>query len=620
MSFKIEKIENEKEKIIMTGLIVSDEYCNQIVPIFQRNTEIISEIFSSFSKIVCRWCLDYYKKYKKAPKKLIQKIFDQKKEIEDIDQIDLIEEFLTNLSDNYSRQDNFNEQFIIDQSVKYLREVSIKNLELKIKICRKNGNIDEAEKLVNQFKEINKDTKNYEVVDFLEDDEEIKEALYKKEDRLFKLPGDLGKLLGYFLRGDLISFIAPGKRGKSVVNSTLILMWDGSSKTMGQIYQEKKNEFIISLNENNYKLEKDRIIDWIFSGRKNCIKIMTKTGRNIECALTHPFLHFSNGWIESKNLNIGDFICCFDNNNIFWDKIEKIEDIGVQECYDIEVEKNHNYISDNIVSHNSWYLLYCAARALLSRLRVLIFSFEMTKTQIIKRLLQSFMGELSQNDEQLDELKEVRIPYFFYNEDKEKYEIKYKTKVKTGLNYKEINIKIKAIKDHLVKNGSLKIICAPMNSMTTSDISKIIDDMVLDGFVPDVIVSDYADITLSTEKGEHRHKLDDIWKGYKNIALSKHIVVITATHSNKSTYNSDIGQGDASDDIRKMNHVSMMIALDQKSTEKSMGAMRVGVIAHRHKDFNPDEKVIVLENKLIGKCYLDSKHYRLVDYKIIKED
>lgn len=620
MSFKIEKIENEKEKIIMTGLIVSDEYCNQIVPIFQRNTEIISEIFSSFSKIVCRWCLEYYKKYKKAPKKFIQKIFDQKKEIEDIDQIDLIEEFLTNLSDNYSRQDNFNEQFIIDQSIKYLREVSIKNLELKIKICRKNGNIDEAEKLVNQFKEINKDTKSYEVVDFLEDDEEIKEALYKKEDRLFKLPGDLGKLLGYFLRGDLISFIAPSKRGKCVTKSSMLLLSDGSLKTFGQIYQEKKNELIISLNESNYKFEEDKIIDWIYSGKKKCVKIKTRTGRNIECALTHPFLHFSKGWVETNELKIGDYICCFNEMSVFWDKIEKIEDIGEEDCYDIEVEKNHNYISNNIVSHNSWYLLYCATQALLSKLRVLIFSFEMTKSQVIKRLLQSFMGELKENDEQLDEPIEIKIPYFFYNEDKEKNEIRYRDRIKRGLNYNKIKTKMKAVRDYLAKNGSLKIICAPMQSMTTLDISKIADDLVLEGFVPDVIISDYADITLSNITGEHRHKLDDIWKGYKNIALSKHIAVITATHSNKSTYNSDISQADASDDIRKMNHVSMMIALDQKSTEKSMGVMRVGVIAHRHKDFNPDEKVIVLENKLIGKCYLDSKHYRLVDYKIIKED
>jgi hypothetical protein len=243
----------------------------------------------------------------------------------------------------------------------------------------------------------------------------------------------------------------------------------------------------------------------------------------------------------------------------------------------------------------------------------------MNKTQVLKRLSQSIIGEIKENDEELEEPEKVEIPYFSYNEELKKYEIKHRIRNKKGINYNNVKSKIKAMKMR-IKNGALKIICAPMNSMTTNDISNMIDEMVLDGFVPDVIITDYADVTLSTMKGDYRHRLDDIWKGYKNIALAKHCVVVTATHSNKSTYEKDIKQGDASEDIRKMNHVSIMITLDQNDYEKSIGIMRTGVSVHRHMDFNLRNKVVVLENKRIGRCYLNSKWRREVYYKLEEKE
>jgi len=41
------------------------------------------------------------------------------------------------------------------------------------------------------------------------------------------------------------------------------------------------------------------------------------------------------------------------NNDVIWDKIIAIEDIGMQDCYDIEVDVLHNYILGGVVTHNS---------------------------------------------------------------------------------------------------------------------------------------------------------------------------------------------------------------------------------------------------------------------------
>lgn len=60
--------------------------------------------------------------------------------------------------------------------------------------------------------------------------------------------------------------------------------------------------------------------------------------------------HFRNRKIESPLL---DKLESLVENDIIWDEIISIEDAGEDNTWDIEVDGNHNYILDNIVSHNS---------------------------------------------------------------------------------------------------------------------------------------------------------------------------------------------------------------------------------------------------------------------------
>ena len=41
-------------------------------------------------------------------------------------------------------------------------------------------------------------------------------------------------------------------------------------------------------------------------------------------------------------------------NDLYWEKIIKIEDAGVQDVYDLSVNENHNFVANNIVIHNSF--------------------------------------------------------------------------------------------------------------------------------------------------------------------------------------------------------------------------------------------------------------------------
>jgi intein/homing endonuclease len=49
-------------------------------------------------------------------------------------------------------------------------------------------------------------------------------------------------------------------------------------------------------------------------------------------------------------------LCNHIESDIYWDTIVSIEDTGLQECIDFEVENYHNFIVDGVITHNSTFL------------------------------------------------------------------------------------------------------------------------------------------------------------------------------------------------------------------------------------------------------------------------
>jgi replicative DNA helicase len=123
----------------------------------------------------------------------------------------------------------------------------------------------------------------------------------------------------------------------------------------------------------------------------------------------------------------------------------------------------------------------------------------------------------------------------------------------------------------------------------------------------EVVIIDYADIVRSDYRGEYRHQIDHTWKMLRSLAQERDCLVITATHTNKNTYTKNIRQADMSEDSRKLNHISCMIALNQTDAEKSVGIMRASVIASRHDNFSSEEEVVVLQCLDLACPCMDSK-------------
>jgi replicative DNA helicase len=78
------------------------------------------------------------------------------------------------------------------------------------------------------------------------------------------------------------------------------------------------------------------------------------------------------------------------SSDIYWDKITAIEFVGEKQVYDLTIPETHNFVANDICVHNTAFGLEIARKmAEIHRLPVAIFSLEMSKEQLVYRLLAS---------------------------------------------------------------------------------------------------------------------------------------------------------------------------------------------------------------------------------------
>lgn len=129
-----------------------------------------------------------------------------------------------------------------------------------------------------------------------------------------------------------------------------------------------------------------------------------------------------------------------------------------------------------------------------------------------------------------------------------------------------------------------------------------------DGFVPDLIALDYADL-LEDETKEFRHKQDSIWAQLRGLPQDRNCLLITATQADASSYTQDrLGMSNFTEDKRKLAHVTAMYGLNQdaKGREKAMGLIRINEIVVREGDFASKNQVYVMQNLQCGRPFMGS--------------
>ena len=163
--------------------------------------------------------------------------------------------------------------------------------------------------------------------------------------------------------------------------------------------------------------------------------------------------------------------------------------------------------------------------------------------------------------------------------------------------------------DRGLKGRHFKMVTYPSDTLTCSMIRTHLDNWThYEGYTPDVIIVDYADIMVSEDtKIEHRNQQNKIWKGLRSLSTQYNCLVITATQANADAYGKDtLSMKNFSEDKRKYAHVTSMYTLNQSPKEKAAGIMRVCQLIIRDEDFDANAQVRVMQCFSIGRAHIGS--------------
>jgi intein/homing endonuclease len=361
-------------------------------------------------------------------------------------------------------------------------------------------------------------------------------------------------------------------------------------------------------------------------------------------------------FLDVKNTKTGNK---YFNSQILWDEIISVQYIGEEETYDLTVKNYHNFVAENILVHNTFWLLEFMFRAFNQKRKVAFFQAgDMTENQQLIRICiyvakksniekycgKQFIPVLDCIKNQADTCRKKERECDFGVLRRAETEIRGKitkrelveayvnnpkyrpcynclefAKSKWGTVWlKEIDIKQplntneakRRIRKLFIKaKHSVKIATYVNGTLTLTEIRSKLKKWREEGFVPDVILVDYADLLESEIRMEERPKQNYIWKGLRALSQEGEWLLVAPTQADAASYKTyRLDLENFSEDKRKYAHVTAMYGLNQDPAgrEKELGIMRINKIIVREGDFHPTQEVNILQRLQIGRPFLGS--------------
>jgi len=117
--------------------------------------------------------------------------------------------------------------------------------------------------------------------------------------------------------------------------------------------------------------------------RSNCPPIYNRKNSGITREKLKKIARFLNRDKELTDLSESD---------IFWDEIISIEAIGKERVYDISMPKDHNFVANNIITHNSTMMLNIGINIWKKGFNVLFVPLEMPRDKMYEKFLSNITG------------------------------------------------------------------------------------------------------------------------------------------------------------------------------------------------------------------------------------
>uniref|UniRef100_A0A6M3IN11 Helicase n=1 Tax=viral metagenome TaxID=1070528 RepID=A0A6M3IN11_9ZZZZ len=160
-----------------------------------------------------------------------------------------------------------------------------------------------------------------------------------------------------------------------------------------------------------------------------------------------------------------------------------------------------------------------------------------------------------------------------------------------------------------IRGRDFRLSVHPSDQLSVGGLKTILDNLeTFEGFIPDVIVIDYADnLAPEDRKEEYRHQQNRTWKLLRSLSQERRCLVVTATQADAGSYDqTTLSKKNFSEDKRKYAHVTAMVGLNQTYDEKKARLMRLNMIVQREGEFYEEETVTVAQDLWRGRPLLFS--------------
>ena len=258
-----------------------------------------------------------------------------------------------------------------------------------------------------------------------------------------------------------------------------------------------------------------------------------------------------------------------------------IEELPKNNYYGFVLDGDHRFLlADTTVSHNTWLLQKIALEGLKQRLNVVFVSMEMTREEVVQRFWKALWGAESGLVKE-GTYEACRFVEDTSEEGKFRYEL-------VDINVKDRTKSVNALQKRLRTNnsylGHLRVIAYPAFGESVVGITNRIEDLAQEGFVADLLIIDYQDITQPIGGGsEVRNQLDLISKHLRGFSMKFHCTTVSASQTNRTGLNTSVVGGDSiAEDFRKLAHCTSMVSMEQTPTMRKNHLMRLRNIAMRN--------------------------------------
>jgi len=244
----------------------------------------------------------------------------------------------------------------------------------------------------------------------------------------------------------------------------------------------------------------------------------------------------------------------------------------------------------------SWWLMWCAKQCREQGLNVLFLSLEMQEQSILKRFQQMYYRRTLYGEE-------VVIAKFI-QDDENKYKIIHRKLNVEKLKPEDINeLKIKAMGKY--PHGRLKIVCKA--GININDLKALLSELKYQNrFIPDVIILDYADKMTTIKKvNTEREALGIIWKDLRDLSLDQNLLLITASQTNRASWNKHFSREAIAEDSRKLNEVTCAVGIMANEQERELGISMLRLLKVRD-GYYENRDIYCSTNYHIGQPVLQS--------------